>query len=694
MKKFYHLFTVAALTALALVGCSDDDNAASDNPAGGGNFSFFVTEITRTGCKVAITPVDLHMSYIAMIVRQSDFNRFASDDAVISNDLEDFADEAEYNGVTLQKLLVDNYLRYGEEEVEFTDELTAGTSYYIYAYGLTEEGVPSTKLEKFAFTTETVEQVEIAFDIQVTENTATSIAIEVSAEPASAAFFFSLLTEEEYSQYGSEKDAVSVDVADFVSYYQQMGAPVAQIYKAMASFGSDSDTFSNLRAGSKYYVYAVGINEEFIPNSAPKVVEVETAGVKPSDNTFEVQIDAVTYCSVEGVITTTNNDQYIWCVQTQKELSYYETDDEIMEAIVSSYSEFGMLESLLHNGTSKVENVNTLQPDTDYCLLIFGWEDAPTTGLFKHEFRTASPETDASKLTVELTVSGVTHNDAIVDATPNCGVYYFFEITRADYFESLKDEMGVDKACVQLFNEEMEYMIDWWEMTPQEAVQELATIGPGRKSYYLQLEPETSYIAYAVSVDVETGEAACEKGFVSEVFTTSSKIVSPADVMFTAGKYYDGDQLAEIDPARYGQLAGKGVLSYTLEPNADAAHWYTNFYYGDWYEDYDSDALYMTLVEYGYENPYDENPDGVLLDSRGGFYVLPYDEPYTFCSIAKDANDVFGAGYTQVVTLTKEGAAPGSEFPELNTAETLRCPAEKASLPEQLRRPLRPTRGR
>jgi len=682
MKKLYRLFTVAALASLALVGCSDDDNAAPENPEGGGIFSFSVTEITRTGCKVAITPADLHMSYIAMVVRKSDFNRFANDDAVIANDLEDFAAEAEHNNVTLERVLIDNYLRYGVEEVEFTDELTVGTDYYVYAYGLTEEGRATTKLEKFAFATETVEQVEIAFDIQIPEKTATSITVEVNAEPASAAYFFSVLTEEEYSQYGSEKDAVTSDVAEIVDYYRQMGAPVVQMYQALASFGKDGDTFPNLSSGSKYYVYAVGINEEFLPNSTPKVIEVETAGVKPSDNTFDIKIGAVTYCGVEGVITTTNDDQYIWCVQTREELNFFETDDEIMEAIVASYSEYGMLETLLHNGTSKIENVNTLQPDTDHYVLVFGWDDAPTTKLFKQEFRTAKAETDATKLTVELTVSGISHNDATVDATPNCGVYYFFEIAEADYFEGLKNEMGQDKACVQLLNEAVADMMDWG-MTSQEAARELATVGPGRKSYYLELEPETSYIAYAISINMETGEAGCEKGFVSEVFTTDPKIVSKADVAFTAGKYYDGDQLAEIDPARYGHLTGKGLLSYTLEPNADAAHWYTNFYYGDWYENSDSDNLYMMLVEYGYENPYDENPDGVLLNAREGFYVLPYDEPYTFCSIAKDANGVFGPGYTEVVTLTKEGAAPGSEFPELNKASNLRNPAQRASLPKR-----------
>ncbi len=683
MKKLYRLFTVAALAALALVGCSDDNNAAPENSeVGGGNFSFSVTEITRTGCKVTITPADRHMGYIAMVVRQSDFNRFASDDAVIANDLEDFTAEAEYNNVTLEKVLIDNYLRFGVEEVEFTDELTVGTDYYVYAYGLTEKGQATTKLEKFAFTTEAVEQVEIAFDIQIPEKTATSITVEVSAEPASAAYFFSILTEEEYSQYGSEKDAVTSDVAEIVDYYRQMGAPVVQMYQALASFGKDSDTFSDLRTGSKYYVYAVGINEEFVPNSAPKFLKVETAGVKPSDNTFDIKIDAVTYCSVEGVITATNNDQYVWCYQTQEELSRFSTDNEIMEAIVATYSEYGMLETLLHNGTSKIENVNTLQPDTDYCLLAFGWDDAPTTKLFKQEFHTDKAETDATKLTVDFTISDISHNNATVEATPNCGVYYFFEIAEADYFESLKNEMGQDKACVQLLNDAVVDMMSWG-MTSQEAALELATIGPGRKSYYLELEPETSYIAYAISINMETGEAGCEKGFVSEVFTTSPKIVSKADVVFTAGKYYDGDQLAEINPARYGQLAGKGVLSYTLEPNADAAHWYTNFYYGDWYAGSDPDNLYMMLVEYGYENPYDENPDGVLLDSRGGFYVLPYDVPYTFCSIAKDANGVFGPGYTEVVTLTKEGAAPGSEFPELNQISNLRHPAQRASLPKR-----------
>lgn len=635
------------------------------------------------------------MSYIAMVTKKADFDRFADDRAVIDGDVEDFIAEAEYNDITLEQLLINAYLRYGEEHVTLVDELTPGTDYCLYAYGMNEAGEATTGLEKVQFRTLEVDRVEIDFDIRVTERTATSMSVEIDADPASCAYFFSILSEAAYSGFDDVQEAVAARVAEVVRYHKDRGFNVSQIYKGLASFGSDGDKF-DVVPGAKYYVFAVGIDEEFLPNSTAAVLEVPALEAASSDNTFTVRIDAVTYCGIEGSITTTNDDPYIWCIQSKEDVDLCADDDEIMNKIAAVYSDYGILDQLLHNGPSKIEQTSSLNPDSDYYLLVFGWDQAPTTQLVKEAFHTDKAETDASKLTVEFIISDVSYDNATVQAVPNCGVYYFMGLTEADRFEGMAEEMGRDKACVELLNNEaFDWMDeDWgWGMSPQEAALQMGSIGPVRRTYEYQLDPETRYIAFAISLNMETCEAGCEKGFVSEVFTTLTRPVSNAAVTFTAGKYYDGDELAEIDPDKYGILAGRAILHYTLEPNAEAAHWYTNFYNGD-YSEYGDDYLRMVLVDFGYENPYESNPDNVEFDSRGGYYVLPYDKVFSFCSMAKDADDAFGPSYVELVMLTRAGASPGSEFPELNTAETLRCPAEKASLPERLRRPLRPTRGR
>lgn len=692
MKNLYRLFSVVLFAALAFAGCSDnnEDNVNPGPNPGGGNFTLSVDGITKTGCRFTVVPADPRMTYIAMLIEQDELEAFASDQDLITSDLADFKEEAAARGISLSDLLInDNYLQIGKVEETLTDELEPGTGYYLYAYGMTEEGVATTKLEKLLFRTEAVEQAEIAFDIRLVEQGTTSLKVEIEAAPDDAAYFFSLMTEEEYKQYDNDVEAVKADVADIVQYYRNKGATVAQIYDNMSSYGTDGDTFTDLRPGSKFYLYAVGVNADFMPNSAPRVKMLETKTVQPSDNTFDVKIDAIRYNGVDGTVTPSNNDQYVWCFQTKADVDACPDDQTVMELLVESFKAAGRLEELLHTGISQIE-VNYLQPETDYYLLVFGWNEAPTTALTKLPVRTVAGEDDPSVLELQITVRDITHNEATADVVPNCGYPYYFDYIEADYYEELVAEKGQDAAVVQLIDESVAYLMDWYGLSLEDFVGQFVAIGPS--SDFFSLEPNTRYVIFGASIDVETGKVAYPKGFVSEIFQTKEEVISNANITFTMGKWYDGDDLAALDNAKYGHLAGCGILDYTIEPNADAAHWYTNFYQGADYAEFERDMLQIILVEFGYENPDPDypNPDNVQYDSRGGYYVLPYDTPYSFISIAKDAEENFGAGYKEVVTLTKAGAAPGAEFPGLKETASLRRPSGRTSVAV----PLRPQSGR
>ena len=679
MKNLHRLFSVVLFAALAFAGCSDnnEDKINPDPEPGEVNFTLSVDGISKTGCRFTVVPADLRMPYIAMIIEQDELDGFASDQELIAADLADFREEAETMGVSLSELLINEYLQIGKVEETLTDELEPGTGYYLYAYGMNEEGEATTKLEKLLFRTEAVEQTEVAFDIRLTEQGTTSLTVAVSATPEDAAYFFSLMTEEEYGQYANDTEAVTADVAAIVEHYKRQGATLAQIYDGLSSHGNDGDTFTDLRPGSKFYVYAVGVNADFMPNSAPAVKMVETKAVKPSDNTFDVKIDAIRYNGVDGTVTPSNDDQYIWCFQTKADVDNCPDDYTAMEWLVESFKAADRLEELLHKGVSQIE-VSYLQPETDYYLMVFGWDEAPTTALTKLPIRTVAGESDPSMLELEITVRDITYNEATADVVPNCGYPYFFDYIDADRYEELLAEMGKDAAVAQLVDESVSYLMDWYGMTLEDFVGQFVSIGPSTD--FFSLEPGTRYVVFGASFDVKTGKVAYPKGFVSDIFETPEEVVSPANISFSMGKWYDGDDLANLDKDKYGHLAGCGILSYTIEPNGDAAHWYSNFYPGADYAEFDRDMLQIILVEYGYENPDTPNPDNVKYDSRSGYYVLPYDTAYSFISIAKDAEGAFGAGYCEVVTITKAGAAPGTEFPGLTEPAPLRRPSAAAPL--------------
>jgi hypothetical protein len=163
----------------------------------------------------------------------------------------------------------------------------------------------------------------------------------------------------------------------------------------------------------------------------------------------------------------------------------------------------------------------------------------------------------------------------------------------------------------------------------------------------------------AIAVDINSGELASSRGFVSETFTTLDKVVSSAKVEITFGDYYDGTALAELDPSKYLKCAGYVVMPYTITPNDDAMTWYTGFYQGDYTEWGCTDEdIYAELITYGYE----WGSDLVSVDSYGGIAVLSYDEAFTFLGIAQDWEENYGAGTLEVVTLTRDGVSPAEEF--------------------------------
>lgn len=179
------------------------------------------------------------------------------------------------------------------------------------------------------------------------------------------------------------------------------------------------------------------------------------------------------------------------------------------------------------------------------------------------------------------------------------------------------------------------------------------------KMLYNQLEPSTDYVAYAIAVDIMTGELASDKGFVSDVFRTLEKVVSDATVTIELGNYYDGSALAELDPARFLNCKGYVVLPYTVTPSDSAAAWYTGFYNGDFTEwGCTDDDIYAELVTYGWE----WGSEYVSENRESGIAVLSYDTPYTFLGIAKDSEESYGPGFITVVTLTADGVSPAEEF--------------------------------
>ncbi len=79
-----------------------------------------------------------------------------------------------------------------------------------------------------------------------------------------------------------------------------------------------------------------------------------------------------------------------------------------MEMLCEMYVGMGIMDSYRANGRTEF-SMGSLDPETDYYLLLFGWDQAPTTKLTKIPVRTAAAFGDPKDLVLDIRISNLTH---------------------------------------------------------------------------------------------------------------------------------------------------------------------------------------------------------------------------------------------------------------------------------------------
>ncbi len=666
MKKI--LFNgLLLLLATALVGCKETPDVPPTpiDPVDKPDFVVEVKNVTDTSVEFTITPADEEMTYIAMMTTKEYFDTFEDDEAYIMDDLTWLEDAAYNAGVGLNEYL-EGVLKKGVIS-DTQDMLDPETEYVVYAFGLSNNGIVTTSLYKQTFTTLSTELTELNFEIEVTDVGYDTATITVTPDNDKAFYFVNVFSLEDYQNYGGDESAFVAHINKLRNYYYGLGATADQMVANLGYVGAKSLSVEDLKAGTKYMAYAIGIDERFVANSLATVVEFETKAAETSDLTFEVDITKIDYDHIEGSVTPSNNDDtYICSVQYASSLEWSESEEAFVDSIVDDITAWGNIEDSLRKGVMSLNGISGLQPNTDYIVVCFGYDGAPTTAPHITHFTTTDAMGNPDDLVVTFEVSNITHNSVNVTTIPSVGAYYFTYYVEKDYFDLLiDDDYSVDARVAYLANYEIDYGAEWFECSRAEYLYELGASLGKEKNFYNQLEPSTDYVAYAIAVDMETGELASENGFVSDVFRTLDKVVSDAAVTIEFGNYYDGSALAELDPARFLSCKGYAVMPYTVKASDSAAAWYTGFYDGDFTEwGCTDDDIYAELITYGWE----WGSEYVSENRESGIAVLSYDTPYTFLGIAKDSEESYGPGFITIVTLTADGVSPAEEFIAANPA--------------------------
>lgn len=649
MKKI--LCAVAILTGFMLWSCDKPQQGGSvepDDPAV--DFVLKVSDVTSTSCHFSVLPADEAMPYVVMLVEKSEFDAFENEYKYQDNDLEWFQRKAMEEGKELKEWLED-FLHKGPFESD-EEGLMPGSSYYLYAYGLDYDGYFTTDVTKVEFSTPEIAMSDVTFDLTVSDIGLTDVRIRVKASDEDALFFVNVLSKQQYEEWGGDESAFANHAAALVDYYIRMGQTLEAIVANLSGVGEMETVIDDLTDNTEYVAYVIGIDENFFVNSKAETVWFTTGKAAQSSITFDVNITGTTFCAVQGTVTPSNDDPYICLIQSAAQLEKYESDVDLMYGIVSTYQQWNALEDVLYAGeTVDLDLISSLSPETDYAVLCFGWDGAPTTSLTRVEFTTAAGGGNPRGQEFLFHLTDIQHNKVTVNISPKLGLYYFYDCMPVSLLdEYLASEKSEDEAICRFIDERIDYGAEYFNCTRAEYLEELGAAMGKQKWTFTGLEQDTEYIIVAATVDLNTGRVNPRLGFRSEAFRTTILIESGASIKFVIDRYYDGTELAELDPVQFGRCKGMVMVPYRIEPNAEAAHWRTTFAYGEFLSWAQRDDV---LVELDYKS--DE-------DKTQGYAVVNYDQVVSFLGIA--VND---EGYTGPFTIyefraVRGGTAPAQEF--------------------------------
>ena len=489
------------------------------------------------------------------------------------------------------------------------------------------------------------------FKIEVYDLNSSHCKVKVTPNDMNTQFFCGVATEEYLKTFGPLDDMLLTGTNFIETQILENGdTPVSELMKK----GVYEREVTGLQPEQKFIVFACHTDATGAIISDIKAIEAVTPALEASENLFEVEIDQITAISAMLYITPSTGDEYIW--MEFPDYVYMKDDGTEMsmnelKTLLEGYKPFFPQ----HTNTGEMVHSfdDKLEPDTEYMIVVFGYDGGFTTDLTTEKFRTLEPG-DASKVTFEFEYSDLSARSVGVTIKPS-------DLT-VSYLAIVVDEVTIGKkggpnaeGVKKLLDTEIQKAILFGEFEDRAAfVKDYAQ--HGEKTGYFSLEPGLKHYACAVGMD-------SDGNYASEVaigeFTAPEEIATEASVTAVFDKYFDGDDIAALDSEKYGDYAGSAVLpvKFTLTDGA-------------------LDGIYtvFTREEIEEAQPADDEIRSILVNDDymnvSNFFtstrediILDWDCEYVLCMVGIDADENIGRLVkVDIPALTKEGVTPVSEF--------------------------------
>lgn len=599
-----------------------------------------ITEVGPTSIKFDIEASHPDMTWIPMVTYKEYWDDKASDEEIFISDMAYFEYLAEGYGISREEFLTDMLGMGSQSDIEISG-LTPETEYVVYVYGLTIDGERTTDIVAKYATTEKPYEGDITFEFDIKEE---EYIMEFVVTPSHRGvnFYHGLATEAEINEWkalaGSDslRDAIQqgdieAGIAIYMNYeFIETRKDYFDMYNM---YDIVEDGWEQVKAGTKYILYAAKWDEECNLLGEVSFAEYTTPAATMSDNKLTVEIRDVNQSQVTVAVKTTNNDPYVAMPVKSEDIAGM-SDTEIYNLVMTKYDY--LVSEYIAYGDS-MRTFSHMRPETDYTILAFGsLAGTMTTEMIKVEVTTTA---SGDPLDCTFTFNVVPGSDtAWLEIDPSDkGHFYNWLIYPADFTAEDAKSYIKDVILAQYYGGDIPAFSSW-ELTQ----------GYLTTTAY-DLRPETDYKIGVVIMDYETAEFITDMYF-SDVFTTTAMTYADINISVEWDEYWDGEALFNYGYTQFEGCENEAVVPMSV--NIEGA--YEEFYFAVYNRDLTDESKYTDDMFYE-----DLNMGYTI---KNMIMAIPMETTMTVVAVAYDAMFMPSKLFRKVIYLTPDGASAPEAF--------------------------------
>lgn len=595
-----------------------------------------IEKVEATAVTFSVATNDENITWIGQIVGKDWFEYYSTED-LIDEDMRYYNGVAEDEGITLEEYLTRVLSRGSHANIRMAG-LDPTTDYVIYIYGLTTEGVITTRVYHAEFSTEPpYEGNDVTYDISVEVNRAIA-KISITPSHEGVAYFNNLITREDFEAYGGDiNKAAEAVVAKIIDDYAAWDYTLAETFEYNTDYLATEYEFEAM-ANTEYVAFAFKWNDKCERMSEVSYKWFEVGEIPPSENVITMNISNVTQSTFDIETTTTTLDPYVIFPIHAQEIAKMRTDEDIFKYLFTTYGTSGLAYYICEGNVAGT--FSGLDAGTKYAVLAFGYEAGTlTTSILRKDITTAEAG-DIEACIYDIEVTDIDDREAFISITPSdYSITYYWNV-----FEASMTEEDIKAYILDSYN--TTYYGDYWEFSYYELAQGAV------KSHITHLKPSTDYKIVVIPMNANSFEYLGSMRSGGE-FKTDDAVI--ANITITAGfdAYYDGDEVYAIEPDYCSSWRGWVVVPMSVNIEGEYSSFlYTMFEYVEGLEDaeqYSDDLLIDNLYNVGaYWTP--------------AYFRGEWDKTIMIAAVAFDYDGNPSPVYRSVHTFTRDGAGDAQEF--------------------------------